>query len=84
MEISGGGGCRLRLTIGGGDAQLHVSRLAVRAQVNRQGGLQLGVGWNHTSLPISFLQLRAQLSLFQSTKPFRNTISIFTIFILAS
>lgn len=68
MEINANG-CRLPLTICGGNTQLHVGRLAVRAQINWQGGLELGICWNHTSLPISFLQLSVLFSLFQNTYP---------------
>lgn len=62
-------GCRLPLTICGGNTQLHVGRLAVRAQINWEGCLELGICWNHTSLPISFLQLSIQFSLLQNTYP---------------
>lgn len=62
-------GCRLPLTICGGNTQLHMGRLAVRAQINWEGCLELGVCWNHTSLPISFLQLSVQFSLLQNTYP---------------
>lgn len=60
-------GCRLPLTVCGGNTQLHMGRLAVRAQINREGCLELGVCWNQTSLPISFLQLSGQFSLLQNT-----------------
>lgn len=62
-------GCRLPLTICGGNTQLHVGRLAVRAQINREGCLELGIRWNHTSLPIRFLQVSVQFSLLQNTYP---------------
>lgn len=62
-------GCRLPLTICGGNTQLHMGRLAVRAQINREGRLELGICWNRTSLPISFLQLSVQFSLLQNTYP---------------
>lgn len=60
-------GCRLPLTVCGGNTQLHMGRLAVRAQINREGCLELGICGNHTSLPISFLQLSLQFSLLQNT-----------------
>lgn len=63
-NINGG---RLPLTICGGNTQLHMGRLAVRAQVNWEGSLELSVCWNRTSLPISFLQLSVWFSLLQYT-----------------
>lgn len=62
-------GYRLPLTICGGNTQLYMGRLAVRAQINREGRLELSICWNHTSLPISFLQLSVQFSLLQNTHP---------------
>lgn len=62
-------GCRSPLTIRGGNAQLHVGRLAVRAQINREGCLELGVCWNHTPLPINCLLLSVRFSLLGNTQP---------------
>lgn len=62
-------GCRLPLTIRGGNAQLHMGTLAVRAQINREGCLEVGVCWNHTSLPINRLLLSICFSLLENTQP---------------